>query len=297
VVSPFIFWPCVLGVVFLIIGLIDSRREFAAASGLEKLIVLGFVFVAAPLATFAGEHLAGPQILMQLVPSWMPAHFFWALFVGVALLAAAVSLSLKKYVVWSAPLLAAMFFLFVLMMDLPASIAHPKIRLFWTLTLRETAFGGGALALAGYMLRQNHYRLGQAMITIARFCIGIPFVVYGIEHFMYPNFAPGVPLAKVTPAWVPLPHLLAFLVGAVLLVAGIAVLLNKGSRVAAACVGLVMTLLTLFLYTPILAMDTKPQIIEGVNYVGDTLLFAGVALLLAMALPATHRASTAGQHR
>ena len=286
--TPFIFWPCFLGLLFLIIGLIYSSREVAAANGLEKLIALAFVFVAAPLATFAGEHLAGPKFLMELVPSYMPARLFWAYFVGFALLAAALSLSVKKYVRWSAPLLAAMFFLFVLMMDLPASITHPENRLFWTLTLRETAFGGGALALTGFIVQQTNQRLGKILISIARFCVGIPFVVYGIEYFLHPASAPGVPLEKQMPAWVPLPYLWTYLVGAILLVAGVAILLNMRARTAAASVGLVMTLITLLLYTPILAMATKPQIIEGVNYVADTLFFGGTVLFLALAIRGNH---------
>jgi uncharacterized membrane protein len=293
-VSPFIFWPCCLGLVFLVVGLLYSRRELVAANGLDKLIALAFVFVAAPLAVFAGEHLAGPRILMQLVPPWMPARLFWAYFVGVALLAAALSLSVKKCVRWSAPLLAAMFFLFVLMMDIPATIANPHNRLFWTLALRETAFGGGALALTGFMMQQDNRRHAKTLISIARFCIGIPLIFYGVEHFLYPAFAPGVPLTKVTPPWVPIPLFWAYLVGAVLLIGGVAILLNKKSRIAATYVGLLMTLLTLLLYTPILAMVRQPsQIIGEVNYVADTLFFAGTVLLLAMAMPPDNRTKSA----
>jgi uncharacterized membrane protein YphA (DoxX/SURF4 family) len=292
-VSPFIFWPCFAGLVFLVIGLVSIRRELAAANGLDKLIALGYVFVAAPLAVFAGEHLAGARFLMQLVPPWMPARLFWAYFVGFALLAAALSLSLKKYVRWSAPLLAVMLFLFVLMIHLPNAIAHPKERLFWTLVSRETAFAGGALALAGFTMQQDNLRRSKILIFLARLCVAIPLIFFGVQHLLHPAFAPGVPLAKLTPAWVPFPFFWAYLTGAVLLVAGTAILLNKRSRIAAAYVGLLMTLLTLLLYTPILAMASMPQITEGVNYVADTLLFAGTVLLLAMAMPANHRTESA----
>jgi uncharacterized membrane protein len=293
VFSPLIFWPCFLGLLILIVGLFYSRREIAAANGLDKLIALAFVFVAAPLATFAGEHFSAAKFLMEGVPRYMPFRLFCAYFVGVALLAAALSFSVKKCMRWSAPLLATMFFLFVLMMDLPAAIAQPHNRLLWTLALREIAFGAGALALTGFLMLQDSRRHAKTLISIARICIGIPLIFYGIQHFLYPRFAPGVPLPKLTPSWVPLPFFWAYLVGAVLLVAGIAILLNKGSQIAATCVGLVMTLLTLFLYTPILAMITQQsQIIEGVNYVADTLFFGGTVLFLAMAIRASNQAES-----
>jgi uncharacterized membrane protein len=187
-----------------------------------------------------------------------------------------------------------MFFPFVLLMDIPATIANPHNRLFWTLALRETAFGGGALALTGFMMQQDNRRHAKTLISIARFCIGIPLIFYGVEHFLYPAFAPGVPLTKVTPPWVPIPLFWAYLVGAVLLIGGVAILLNKKSRIAATYVGLLMTLLTLLLYTPILAMVRQPsQIIGEVNYVADTLFFAGTVLLLAMAMPPDNRTKSA----
>jgi hypothetical protein len=36
-------------------------------------IVLGYAFVAAPLAAFGTEHLLAPRLLIDLVPSWIPA--------------------------------------------------------------------------------------------------------------------------------------------------------------------------------------------------------------------------------
>ena len=73
------------------------------------------------------------------------------------------------------------------------------------------------------------------------------------------------------------------------MVAGAALLLNKRPRTAAATIGLVMTLLTLFLYVPILAVTQDPsQMTEAINFVFDTLLFGGTALLVARAMPANN---------
>jgi hypothetical protein len=60
---------------------------------------------------------------------------------------------------------------------------------------------------------------------------------------------------------------------------------NKRQRLDAASIGLLMTVLTIFLYLPMLAQGGGvPQLTESLNYVADTLLFAGMALLLASAL-------------
>jgi uncharacterized membrane protein len=93
-------------------------------------------------------------------------------------------------------------------------------------------------------------------------------------------------LLKVTPAWIPLRPFWGYLTGVILLIAGAALLINKKARMAAASIGLLMAILTLLLYVPILAIASQPpQILEGINYVADTLLFAGAALLVAGALP------------
>ncbi len=284
--SRFIFWPWFTGLAFLAIGVFAARRDLAASRPLDKLVVLGPVFFAASLATFGAEHLAGARFLMQLVPPWMPAHLFWAYFVGFALIAAAISLILLKCVRLSAMSLGIMFFLFVLLVHVPRVAANPGDRIAWAVVLRDLAFGGGAWALAGSQFRKTEGSASNWLIRMGRYCVAIPVIFFGIEHFLHPKFAPGVPLEKVTPSWVPFPVLWAYLAGAVLLVAGVALFVNKRARIGAISIGLVMTLLTFLLYLPILATATQSSAMtEGINYVADTLLFAGTALLLARALP------------
>jgi len=282
--SSLVFWSCCSGSVFLLVGLVLIRKELTPPFGLNQVIELGYAFVAAPLAVFGTQHLLAARSLLDLVPSWIPARLFWVYFVGIGLFAASVSLTLRKHLRWSALLLALMFFIFVLSMDLPAVIAQSRDRFSWTYMLRETAFAGGALALAG-AARRDSVQISKSLIAIGRICLAVPLIFYGIEHFAFPKFAPGVPLEKLSPNWLPIPEFWAYAVGAVLLIAGIGMLFNWRTRIAAAAVGVVMTLLTLFLYFPLLvkAFGT-PQALDELNYVGDTLFFGGTALLLGIAM-------------
>ena len=292
-----VFWLWFAGLVYLDIGFAVVRKDWITARGLGKLIALGPVFVASPLAVFAAEHLVDARIIMTLVPAWMPAHLFWAYFVGCAWIAAATSLAAMKYLRVSGTLLGVAFFLFVLMMDLPAAIAHPGNWLNWNLVLRESAFAGGAWALAGSQspgpqIGQRNWTISNAtisnwMILIGRFFVAAAAIYFGVEQLLRPEFLPGVPDSRLTPNWIPLHALWGYPVGAFLVVAGVALLLNERSRTAAASIGALMTLLTVCLYVPILAVTRDPsQMTEAINFVFDTLLFGGTALLVARAMPA-----------
>jgi uncharacterized membrane protein len=278
-----VLWPWLVGLVFLAGGLAVIRKELITAQGLhrrieDKWIELGPVFVAAPLAVFATEHFVAARAMAQIVPVWMPARLFWAYFVGCALIAAATSLVAMKFVRLSATLLGVMFLLFVLMLELPFALSHPGDRLGWNFVLRETSFAGGAWALAG---SQNW------MILFGRFSLAAAVTYFGFEQVLHPEFTPGVPDVKLTPASVPLHAMWGYPVGAFLLVAGVALLINIKPRIAACWIGVLMTLLTALLYLPILALTRDPsQMTDAINFVADTLMFGGMALLVAGALPA-----------
>ena len=267
------------GTAALIAGLFLVRARFTAASGVGRILVLGPVFEAVALAIFAAEHFLAARDLSAIVPRWMPGPLFWTYFVGAALLAAAISFIAWRYVRWSASLLALLFLIIVATIDLPNLPKHVHERLFWTLTVRETAFAGGAMVLAGSLWSRGR-PAGATLLIVGRLFVACTFVFYAIEHFLFPRFVPGVPLEKMTPAWVPAPMLLAYAVGTTLLAAGVGLMVRRTRRIAAASAGAVLLLLTAFFYVPILATEIRsPLAVEGVNYVGDTLLFAATALL------------------
>jgi len=266
------------GVAALVAGLLLVRTRFQAVFGAHRAVVLGPVFEAVALAVFAAEHFTAAGDLMSIVPRWLPGPLFWTYFVGAAWLAAAISFIAWRLVRWSAPLVALMFLLIVATIDLPNLPSHIGERLFWTLTVRELAFGGGAMVLAGSVWPRS--RVGSALIRVGRAVVAVTLVFYGIQHFLFPLFVPGVPLEKLTPAWVPFPAVLAYLVGIILVFGGIGLLVRPTIRIAAAASGIMLVLLTAFFYVPILALEINTEFaVEGLNYVFDTLLFAATALL------------------
>jgi uncharacterized membrane protein len=267
------------GVVALIVGLVLVRARFRAASGADKALVLGPVFEAVALAVFAAEHFLMARDLMSIVPPWLPGPLFWTYFVGVAWLAAAISFIVWRYVRWSAALAALLFLIIVVTIDLPNLPAHLGERLFVTLTVRELAFAAGAMVLAGSVW-PSRTLASSALIRVGRGIVAATLVFYGIQHFLFPLFAPGVPLEKLTPAWVPLPAVLAYIVGFILVLAGIGLFGRPTVRMAAAISGIMLGLLAAFFYVPILVLEIHTELaVEGINYVFDTLLFAATALL------------------
>lgn len=278
------------GVAALVVGLALARRRFAGASGAGKILALGPVFEAVPLAVFAAEHFTAARELAPIVPHWLPWPLFWTYFVGTALLAAAISFIVWRHVRWSAALLALLFLIIVVTIDLPNMPKHLHDRIFWTLTVRETVFAGGAMVLAGSVWPRGKLA-GAALERMGRVIVGAVMIFYGIEHFLFPRFVTGVPLEKATPAWVPAPVAIAWVVGITLVVAGAALLGGFRVRMAAAGAGLVLLLLVVCFYGPLLVSEFHSNPVEGLNYFADTLLFAGTVLLAGLEAEKTAQSS------
>jgi uncharacterized membrane protein len=280
---------CVAGIALVLIGLWAAKRDVPKARGADKVVALANVCFAAPLAVFGAEHFAAARGIMQLVPKFMPWPLFWTYLVGAGLLAASLSIATKIQVQWSGLLFGVMMFLFVAMMDLPGTLANVHNRISWVLLCRELSFGAGGWVLAGGAMRAGRSQAGSKLITVGRVVIGPAAMFYGVEHFLHPINVPGVPLEKLMPAWIPAHHLISYLTGAILLVAGTAILLGKMARVAATYLGSWIFLLVLFIYGPILIaslLDPSTDVkVEGLNYFFDTLLYAGTILALARATP------------
>jgi len=277
------------GLALLVIGLFAAKKGIVQARGIDKVVALTHLCFAIPLAAFGAEHLSG-GIPLTMVPSYMPWRVFWLYFVGVALIAASLSIATKIQVRWSGLMVGVMMFLFVAMLHLPGAIRVGG-RIPWTVVIRELSFGGGGWVLAGIAMGGNRDRLGKSLIAVGRALIAIAAIAFGVQHFLHPLGLPGVPLQKQMPTWVPAREFIDYLTGALLIVGGVCFLLRRKTRLAAAYLGAWIVLLVAVIYGPVLIAALGESgsgvKVEALNYFADTLLFGAVILSLA-------RATTAG---
>ena len=276
------------GLALLVIGLLTAKSNIAQARGLDKIVALTNLCFAIPLAVFGAEHFSVAPFMTGMVPSYIPWHMFWIYFVGFALIAAALSMATRIQVRWSGLLFGSMMFLFVAMLHFPGALASGG-RIPWTIVFREMSFGGGGWVLAGVAMGGS--RGGKSLITVGRVLIAIVAIFFGVQHFLHPLGLPGVPLEKEMPMWVPARALIDYLTGAGLIVAGFCFLLGRKTRMAATYLGAWIVFLVVVIYGSVLigalADPSTAVKVEGLNYFADTLLFGGVILSLAGAMPAS----------
>jgi uncharacterized membrane protein YphA (DoxX/SURF4 family) len=276
----------------VVIGLatIFLRGDWQKARGFDKLILFGPLFYAAPIAAFGTEHFTVTKAIESIIPAWIPWHHFWAYLVGACFIAAALSLVTKIETRLAAILLGVTFFLFVVLMHAPGWIQEPKNRFALAVALRETSFSGGALALAASVSAQRQERGRHILATIARYFVAIPVLFFSFEQFLHGNYVAGIPLNRLTPAWIVGHALWTYLAAVVYAVVGILLLAGKKIRAAATLLGATVLFVELVVYVPIGVVD-RASLGMGLNYMADTLLFCGAVLLLAGAMPC--EASTA----
>ncbi len=113
------------------------------------LIWLGRFLFAISLLVFGTQHFLYARFIATLLPAWIPWHLFWAIFVGVAFVAAALSMVARQHAGLAATLLGLMFFLWVFVLHLPRVVAAAHNGNEWTSMFVALAMCGAAWVVAG----------------------------------------------------------------------------------------------------------------------------------------------------
>ena len=109
---------------------------------------------ALPFALFGFFHFGNAQYMADnLVPSWMPGGVFWVYLTGLALIAAAVSIIIRKMASLSTLLLGVMLVLFVLLIHLPGVMSGNEASM--PMLLKDFALAGAAWTYSGVFREQG----------------------------------------------------------------------------------------------------------------------------------------------
>lgn len=295
-----VFWPYFAGGATLVIGLTginrSERNHQNHLRGLNWLILFGPAFFAVAMAIFGADHMVAAKFVALAVPEWMPWRLFWAYFVGLALFAAALSLTTGIKWQLASALLACMIFMFVLMIHLPNLLKSPQDPVRLTILLRDTCLSAGALAFAASQIDQsrrssttwNWATLARQAIVVARFMMAIPIAVFGIDHLLYPTFAPGFPQESAAtfvamPSWIPAHALWGYVNGGIFIACALGLATKRYVADAAQTLGTTAFVLIVLVYIPLTI--TKPSdVAGGLNYLAIHFALAGAAFMLAGAV-------------
>jgi uncharacterized membrane protein YphA (DoxX/SURF4 family) len=133
---------CISGATLVLAGVLSGKRA-------GRTILLGRVLFALPLLVFAVQHFLYAGFIATLIPAWIPARLFFAYFVGVAFVAATISIAFSFAGRIGATLLGIMFFIWVLIVHTPRVVIASHNANEWTSLLVALAMCGGSWAVAG----------------------------------------------------------------------------------------------------------------------------------------------------
>ncbi len=181
---------------------------------MDRIISPGRIFIAISLVVFGIQHFLYANFVATLVPAWVPGRLFWAYFVGVAFVAAAIGAVVPKMTRPAGILLGILFFLFVVTLHIPRIAAHSRDGNEWTSGFVALAMCGGAWILAGAASLEGKRETPFPFFRVGRYFFALAIVAFGVLHFLNEKLT-----VRVGPPWFPGRPLWAYLTGTALVVA------------------------------------------------------------------------------
>jgi uncharacterized membrane protein YphA (DoxX/SURF4 family) len=226
---------------------------------MEKIVKQGKLLFAVAIAAIGAENLICAHVsqpvfaknppVVPVIP-FVPAIPFLVYPVGIALLAAGLSIAANIRPRSAAILLGFFFLLCVLVLFMPKAIASPLDLNVRTCVFEEMALGASALTLAGCLRVEERSSAGVGLlldkfIASGSYLFAISSFVFGITHFLILRF-----IASLVPAWIPGGLFWAYLTGTAFIAAGISIATGVMARWGAFWLGIMFLFWFLLLHAP-----------------------------------------------
>jgi uncharacterized membrane protein len=253
-----------------------------------NLVKAGRGFFAVCLIGLAGQQLYYSSFRPVFIPPWsnhIPGQTILVCLTSIALIGAALSILLEKKARTVSLLLGGAFLALFLFSYIPFELlvdpAGKHIGV-WSNAFKELAFAGGAFAVAGsfefqpLQKRTSLIRLLELFIPMGSLFFSITMIVFGIEHFLYPDF-----VATLVPAWIPGHLFWTYFAAIALIGAGLAIILRVRLKGVAILLGTMIFLWFLFLHIPRAAIAPASDNGNELTSVFEALGFSGAAFVMA----------------
>lgn len=127
---------------------------------MKNLSVIGRILFALPFGIFGLNHFLMVDFFTGMLTSFIPGTGFTVLLTGIFLLAASISIMIKKYVRLACIFLAAMLLIFILTIHVPGLFDNETAQTSLMQLLKDTALMGGALLIASSrdLQKANDYK-------------------------------------------------------------------------------------------------------------------------------------------
>ncbi|HVW98624.1 MAG TPA: hypothetical protein VHA56_21835 [Mucilaginibacter sp.] len=93
--------------------------------GVYYLVPFAGVFFSVTMALFGIDHFLYPDFVASLVPDWIPGHYFWTYFAGVALIGSGLAIIINVQAKPAALLLGLMIFIWLIVLHIPRVLNAP----------------------------------------------------------------------------------------------------------------------------------------------------------------------------
>jgi uncharacterized membrane protein len=257
---------------------------------MDTFLKSGRFFLAAPMLIFPPLHFIYSDFVSEIVPPWIPWHLFWTYFTAITIFAAGVSILIRKYTYLATLLLGIEIMLFVILIHLFLLFHKPGDP--WAdrpmfgeypgrvvNAFKDFGLFGAVFLFAGTLSGSFKITGHNPLLTFGRIIVGISITAFGLIHFIYPFFAPGIPPMNRTVSFiVPGESFWRYVTGMILLVLGIGFLIGKERKSLVTGLALFLIFFELIVWVPDFLKnpnDMTGNWLKDLGIIGGVLIYAG----------------------
>jgi putative oxidoreductase len=116
---------------------------------MKSMTTIGRILFAIPFAIFGINHFLMTDYYVGMLTSFIPLGAYTIILTGIMLIAASISIILKKFVKISTILLAILLFIFILTIHIPHLMTEADKTVTLIALLKDISLMGGSLMIAG----------------------------------------------------------------------------------------------------------------------------------------------------